>query len=146
MKFYSLTIVLICLIVFISGCRYEDGPAISFRSANSRIQGTYDIKKFEYGGADSTFALKSKSCYGEITIDIDDGIYMNRGGCATSGSWDLKDNNKKIAIQFHGGNFIGIPPWGLHFTADYEILQLKDHEMVLSTNYNGKFIKIELCE
>jgi hypothetical protein len=88
-KFNTITIVLICQLCFVSGCKYEDGPLISLRSANSRIEGTYDIKKFEYGGNDSTQALKSKPCYGEIKIEVAaEGISMNRGtNCSTSGGF-----------------------------------------------------------
>ena len=46
----------IFLIVF-SSCKYEDGPIISFRSAEKRAEGEYQISQFEVAGADSSAAI-----------------------------------------------------------------------------------------
>lgn len=56
------------ILLIISSRRYEDGPAISFRSVFKRVEGTYDVVKFEVGGADSTYAVLANLCYGKITF------------------------------------------------------------------------------
>ena len=144
----------ICLIGFGSGCRYEDGPGISFRSACARVEGTYDIVKFEVGGADSTLSIISQSCYGKIKLDGSDdrellfkGVQLN---CGTSGYWDLTNNNNDLTLAFTG-NFYGIPPFGtggsLEFvSAKYKILRLTDHEIKITTTYNNLTYLIELAE
>lgn len=154
MKFNSPVIFLFFFGCFISGCKYEDGPGISFRSACARVEGTYDIVKFEVGGADSTLSIISQSCYGKIKLDggeehdiIFTGLPVT---CRTSGFWDLTNNNNDLTLEFDG-KFVGIPPFGNGggiepVSAKYKILRLKDDEIKITTTYNNLTYLIELAE
>ncbi|HMT30860.1 MAG TPA: lipocalin family protein [Bacteroidia bacterium] len=146
MKYISLALFIICITSFIVGCKYEDGPWISLRSADKRVEGTYRIQKFYYNGADSTLAIQSKPCYGLIEFTSDEEIRMNKGSlCSTQGDWVLTNGNYKLVVRFLG-NFEGIPPWSTDNEATYDILELRDDEMTIYTVFGNNTIKIELSE
>ena len=88
MKFKSLIVVLGFVLLVFAGCRYEDGPAISFRSVENRLKGEYDIVKFEKGGVDLTDSLKKMICYNKFII-YKKGDFEARGKCIMWLSWKL---------------------------------------------------------
>jgi hypothetical protein len=156
MKFNSLTLVIGCLVCFIAGCKYDEGPWISLRSACARVEGEYNIVKFEIGGADSTSVVTSQTCYGKIKFVYNgknqpNDIFMNLNtqNCKSGGSWSLSDKNNHISLRFLG-NFIGIIPFGNGnlpaISVNYNILKLTDDEMKISTTYNNLIYTITLEE
>ncbi len=143
---------MMCLVL--SSCRYEDGPGVSLRSPCARVEGIYDIVKFEVCGADSTLSIISQPCYGKIRFDGDEDQKMYFEGlplsCLTTGTWNLSNNDNDITIDFKG-NFYGIPPFGTghspeFVSAKYKILRLTDKEMHITTTYNNLTYVIELEE
>jgi len=131
-------------------CKYEDGPAISLRSAQKRIAGTYDVEKFSINGYDSTFALKSKPCYGRLTFDTNN-IYGNRGSstgsstCEFEGAYGLSDGNRKITLKFYT-HFPEMPPLGIIENTTWDIKELRNDEMTFEIVYNGKICVLKLKE
>ncbi|HMT28948.1 MAG TPA: hypothetical protein PKD91_06695 [Bacteroidia bacterium] len=151
MKFYSFALVLLCLIVFVSGCKYEDGPGISFRSACKRVEGNYTIEKFEVNGNDSLGVFIARNCNGKVDFfdisKINGNISIH--DCRYSGKYDLRDNNRKIVLQFEGDTSdfkMGIEPWEKGITHTWDIVELKDKSMTFETTYNGNLVKIGLVE
>lgn len=135
---------LVCLVL--SSCKYEDGPSISLRSAQTRIDGTYDVVKYTIDGFDSTAALKSKPCYGRITFDTNN-IYGNRNNfsCDFSGSYGLTNKNKSIKFSIPSG-FPQMPPLGALEGSLWDIKELRDDEMTFETVSNGKVCVVKFKE
>ena len=151
----TITIVLIYLLCFVSGCKFEDGPSISFRSASKRLEGTYTIDKFEVNGNDSLGVFIARNCNGKVDFFDASKIYGNTSihdsihDCRYSGKFDLRDNNRKIVLQFEGDTAdfkMGIVPWEKGITHTWDILELKDKSMTFETTYNGNLVKIRLVE
>jgi len=148
MKFNSLIVVLGCFVCFISGCRYEDGPAISFRSVENRLKGEYNIEKFEKGGIDLTDSLKKMICYNKFIIHKsgDFKAIEPNGTCGCRGYWVLYDNKKKINLDIRWPDTL-IAPLGEPFdNVIWDIERLVDDEIHLTVNYNNQFIKFDLRE
>jgi hypothetical protein len=154
LKKAHIQVIYLLLFLLFSGvsCKYEDGPDISLRSAESRVRGTYEINKFEVGGIDFTNSIKAQTCYRPITFDwdnvADQGVfYMNRDQvtCESNGVWSLTNKNTTIIMGFYG-NFIGFPPFGSGGGTEYEILELRNKEMKFRCIYNNVTYIIELSE
>ncbi len=151
MKFNSLTIVIGCLVCFSTGCKYEDGPGISFRSACKRVEGNYTIDKFEVNGKDSLGVFIARNCNGKVDFfdisKINGNISIH--DCRYTGKCDLRDSNRKIVLQFEGDTSdfqMGIEPWEKGITHTWDIVELKDKSMTFETTYEGNFVKIRLVE
>lgn len=142
---------MIFLVFLISGCKYEDGPVISFRSACKRVEGTYTIDKFEVNGNDSLGVFIARNCNGKVDFFDISKINGNLSiyDCRYSGTFDLRDGNKKIAISFDGttsSGQMGIVPWEKGISNTWDIIELKDKSMTFETTYDGNLIKIRLVE
>lgn len=151
MKINSLAVVVVCTVCFITGCKYEDGPSISFRSACKRVEGSYTIDKFEVNGNDSLGVFIARNCNGKVDFFDISKINGNLSvyDCQYSGTYDLRDGNKKIAISFDGGianGQMGIEPWEKGIIHTWDITELKDKSMTFETTYNGNQVKIRLVE
>jgi hypothetical protein len=133
----------------VNGCKYEDGPGISFKSACKRVEGTYFIDKFEVNHQDSIGLLNSLNCNGNVIFYDKSrvGVNINISSCRDGGTFDLRNSNRNIAIQFLGyGHKFGYPPWDGGYTATWDIVELKDESMTFETQFNGHHIKIRLKE
>ncbi len=130
----------------ITSCKYEDGPSISLRSAEKRIDGTYDVVKYTIDGFDSTAALKSKPCYGLITFRTYK-IYGNRNNlsCGFNDTYNLTNGNKSIKFSI-SSNFPEMPPLGPIDASTWDIKELRNDEMTFETVYNGKICVLKLTE
>lgn len=135
-------VIVICLIL--SSCKYEDGPSISFRSAEKRIQGKYDIKKYTVGGYDSTEVIKSKPCYDKLNFDTGniDGN-QHSPSCYFSGGYGFNSDNTRITIDL-SDNFPNTAPLGTDWTLSWEITELRVDEMTFKTYYQGMEVILEL--
>ncbi len=58
MNLKKLILPAIAALLFVSSCKYEDGPAISFRSKRDRIANEWVVDKITIDGKDSTELLK----------------------------------------------------------------------------------------
>ena len=101
-KHITLALTLI-LTLFFTGCKkYEEGPLISFRSAETRIHGKWEIKEFTINGADSLELLSSY--YGNeirfLVAEID-GMSVNRIDHFKLADWYFSNNKKTINIYFY---------------------------------------------
>lgn len=115
-----------------TGCgKYDEGPWISFISADHRISGNYTIDKFIMNGIDTTNYYKSLSCYRDITFIINEnGNYIGSIGsfsCQTlySGLWESRRNGRILSIT----RVLGMPilgPWGSFENFEWTIIKLTD--------------------
>lgn len=144
------------VIVLYAGCKkYPDGPAISLRSKEARIQGTWDVEYFSIDGNDSTNFLKSQPFFGKYKIsgesEGDNKLFVYINTLSTSppnyngaGFWMFLNNRESLYIHFN--NYSG-PAIGAYRAEDivWEIRRLKSKELWLKTTYKGKenFIKFK---
>ena len=154
----KLILILIVLAAITEGCKkYPDGPLISFRSAEKRLYGLYDLTIYTVNGVDS-LNLYNDSLGGYIDFfynDVDDvnvcQISRDRkDGIYTSlyWKWQLINKNKTLTIIYSKGSdsFIGTGPFGEDKLPQWEILRLTDTEVNMKTNFNSKGYYIELIE
>jgi len=136
------------LFILISSCKYEDGPAISFRTAENRLKGEYVIEKFEVGGQDLTDSLKKMICYEKIIIRKNETFEAKSAslGCGCYGRCALTSNNTKLIFQVTYPLILIEPLGGLYKNVIWKIERLSDDEIHLTTNYNNTFVKFDLKE
>ncbi|HMT28949.1 MAG TPA: hypothetical protein PKD91_06700 [Bacteroidia bacterium] len=140
----ELKIALIIIVCFFPACRYEDGPAISLRSAENRLKGEYAIFKFEKGGIDLTDSLKKMMCYNKFIIHKGSVFEARENICGCDGTYDLSQNNTKIVFGFYHPDTL-IEPLGARFADFYwDIVRLTDDEIHLTGTYNNQFIQWNL--
>jgi len=127
---------------FIAGCKYEDGPGISFRSACARVTGEWVIESLTVDGADSLPNFNNRFGNCSVYEFMDTGSeYLLRGFPCDSifddhGHWQLGEDN--TSLYFTLGN-----PYGPVGRADWQIIRLANDEMWLRTEYfNYKMYEI----
>lgn len=155
----------LALILFTAiGCgRYEDGPCISFRSAENRIIGKWKVEYFEVDGVDITqqwidnydwefeFYVDEPSITNRVLIT---GIrfYSDSNVVSYANSfWKLSNNEKTLSFDISNFTFppsdtlfIGIYPLQTYSSATYIIRKLTKHEIWLSSENAGHIYFIEL--
>jgi hypothetical protein len=148
---------LICLsVLFLTDCKkYPEGPLLSLRTRRQRIIGTWELESYISNGIDSTSYIKNNPLYSHYKFEK--GGY-NFGGfyytatigyyTSFSGNWIL-DNDKnqlRTGLYLHDNAFnMG---YYVHPRVTWDIQRLKEKELWLKTNYNGKecFIKFKQHE
>ena len=104
-------LILIVIAGFIEGCRYKEGPLISFRSALNRIYGNHILTKYTVDGIDSLKLYHDSLglCF-DFFYSIDAELNAcdiegtrNDGKISTLGwRWDLINNGKNLLVTFSG--------------------------------------------
>ena len=136
------------LLLFFTTCKYEDGPAISFRSKTSRLCNDWNVDNLKIDGIDSTQRYKD-NCGCCITFDYikPHGDLPQRRiflyGCKNLpigwnipyGNWSLLGNEMDISIS--GGGYKGMGPI-CDGNSTWNILRLAHDEFWFKTNFNGK--------
>ena len=121
-------------LLFFACKKYEEGPALTFRTAKARITGTWNLTSFHVNGIDSTSQMLSDSCYSSSFI-IDskpEKVIYKEGNCrGFIGYWSFTDSYKVLDVS---SRFI------LRQAASgtrWEILRLTNNELWLQTvNYS----------
>jgi len=146
-------LVILLLTVIIGGYRYEDGPLISFRSAENRLYGNYTLTNYTVDGEDQLNQYYDSLCK-NFNIYYE-GVSSNRDVCDIIGfrkdgkysavvwTWQLINKNKTFKVTSSDGN-IGTGPIGDNKNPAWEILRLTNKDIRMKTTYNGKEYLIEL--
>jgi hypothetical protein len=97
--------------VFPSCRKYEDGPAISFRTKKARLVNAWKAEQVLASGTDIT------GQYNELTFTFNrDGSYsqtvhvVSQNPVTTNGSWEFKSSKEEIFLSYNqgGSNYITI--------------------------------------
>jgi hypothetical protein len=140
----KLLIILIALVTILSGCRYKEGPLISFRSVEKRICGIWQVVEFTSDGVDS-LQYYNDSCGSVMQVFWDNSSADRRG------TFHFTSVKKNFDAHFHfdGGHFsteidvdfgIGkriLGPIG-NGASLWKILKLEYKKMKISTSFNGR--------
>lgn len=102
--------------------KYEEGPALSFRSKADRVINVWDVKYALEDGKDKTFLYKDLTLdfmedgrFVLSNLDEMDSVYTNKG------FWDLVNDKEDIRLLFND------PPIP-NDRITYDILRLKEDE------------------
>lgn len=140
--------------LILQGCqKYEDGPFISFRSAEQRLCNPRKISVYTVNGADSIAYLpEGKVIFTNFLYDNLNGrnIFQLDGPGPDSAlfranwPWTLTDKNKNIVMQCDSSHFVGI--FGKGNEINWKILRLTKKELTLSATAEGETHIVEMVE
>ncbi len=148
-----ITVIILTSIMILAGsCRYKEGPAISFRSVLSRLEGQYHVKKMTIDDADYTQEYKdSFNC--DFMFYYDDNLFLldNYGSSSNeidfAGQYTLEHCSKVIQLCIGQGDSIhGYGPFKRNTTSIWDIVKLTNSEIILEGDYQNKSYRIELEE
>ncbi len=138
-------------IAIVSCNKYEDGPSISFRSAEKRLTGKWEISKILFNEKDISLGYFSSnlnsfpfSIYSDWSKDYFIGISHTDGNIIAKS--DLILNDKKTTITFalvpqapyesySNEIFCTIPVF--KDTTEWKILRLKNEELWIATDFES---------
>lgn len=160
-----LFISLFLLIILPSCKKYEEGPLISLRSAEKRLNGEYELKEFTVDGIDSLvlyqaimptkyeifqdeYELENRCFVSGLSINTiyEDNYYQYTFLPEILWTWELSKNNKYFKVVKSIGNTNGIGPIGKDKLPEWEISKLTNKNLKLKTYYINKEYKISLVK
>ena len=133
----------IVIAIVLSGCKYKEGPMISFRSVYKRITGAWEIIEFTSNGVDSLKYFKD-SCSSIVVIqnidkETSDKEYYMFFNFMKLNEFDtpLKFNEKKKEIYIDFGDKLNtiLGPIGKG-NSNWKILKLTNKDFKISTTFN----------
>jgi hypothetical protein len=150
-NFFALSVILL----FIAGCRYDDGPKISFRSPEQRLKGYYDVDFFSINDIDST-SYYMDSCGCDLWISPGDSktlTYLcvltackDGKGEDTWGSFLLSTHRNKLFVSYDSTSMVGIGPFSSGTYTEWDIQRLTNKNLWMKTTFNGKDYKVKLVK
>jgi hypothetical protein len=146
-----LNIAILAILVFtmLPACKkYEEGPAISFRSKKERVVNTWKLDSYLYDGVDKT---------GELTVTNYTEIYNEDGSCKRTfndssndfvdqpGTWSFSDDKAKLSINGIGSVELN-QNIGTVSASSITIIKLKEKEMWYRFENGGHTHEFHLIE
>lgn len=87
--------ILLLVVASFAACKkYEEGPAISFRSKTARVANTWEVESYTINGTDYTSTLANIN-YME-TYDKDGNYSYTSSAGSGSGRWEFQSNEEQI--------------------------------------------------
>ncbi|MBX9851964.1 MAG: hypothetical protein K2X86_09420 [Cytophagaceae bacterium] len=124
------SILILTLTIYLSSCKkYEEGPALSFRSKEKRLANTWKIKALYLN--DTAQTLSDEDMRFEITFE-ETGVSIRKtaNGSNTDvhvGSWKFTDKKEKVETYF-SYTYFGTPVEDITI---YTIIKLKEKDLRL---------------
>jgi len=120
-------VVAIVTIIGLASCgKYEEGPAVSFRSKKARIEGDWKLVKQIVDGKEETLDADDKD---DVFKFNKDGTYelTDPGNGTEKGKWTFNDGKESLTITESSSGFAIVA----------KILKLKNNEMWLEFDFFG---------
>jgi hypothetical protein len=145
----QLLFLLVLISSFFNSCKkYDDGPFLTFRTADSRIVGTWDVEYIYVDNVDSTSFLKHDPCWSPINFLSKQETGTNlltTGPCFLTGIWSFSDNKNILALSFDIKGWKTIGSFGyIYHNVDWTINKLTNSELWIETNFNNQFTWVHL--
>ena len=151
----KILIYLIVITAIVSSCKkYEEGPCISFRSAENRIYGYHELKSITIDGKEhlpdffDSLAIGFDFHYTEGSGNVChiDGQRKDGDLVYMWSTWELINHNKilKTTSSQSSPPTVFYGPFKSFVLPEWEILRLTKKEMKLKTFYEGKYYIITL--
>jgi hypothetical protein len=119
------------------GCKYDDGPLISFRTPFGRLYGVWEVEHFEINNVDHTQEYRDNfNCdfhfryysYNRLTFDKDQNT-------VSSANVGFNENSRNIMyIELEGG--IKYELFGNSYLSNWEIKKLTNKKLWMESTYN----------
>ncbi|MFH2096575.1 MAG: hypothetical protein ABIJ16_12770 [Bacteroidota bacterium] len=149
------------LILFLISCflwscgKYEEGPSMSFRSKQKRIEGLWQINKILVDGTDSTSFFNG--FFGD-KLDIKDGNWelpRGNGQMGMGGNWNwymfkyytefYVDYAVVNGIQYQTDTVIyGLGPFFTGKRIKWEIVRIANKELILESEFKDMIYRFEM--
>ena len=141
-------------LIIVSCGKYEEGPDVSFRSRQKRIEGLWKVDKFIANDVDSTSQFIA--LFGDKIDITDDRWEMPKGAGLMnfSGDWSwetlkyyTKFNINKLDssnIRYSDTLIYGLGPFNLTQSIKWEIMRIAKKELFMETEYKNLTYRIEL--
>ncbi|MEI6766766.1 MAG: hypothetical protein WCM76_14135 [Bacteroidota bacterium] len=133
------------------GCKYEDGPLISFRTVERRLQGEFQAEEFKIDGQDALQKWKDSICNDYLMMHWSDaGIHSMISIVSTYGSnggkYIISDDRSSIQFEMMGktNSYPGIGPFGDIAVSNWRILKLSNKKLWLETDFEGRNYLLKL--
>jgi hypothetical protein len=130
MKIFKIALALTVLVsatTFTSCNKYEEGPAISLRSAESRVDNTWEVEKFIDSDGTETAGDSNDPVY---TMTKDGELSVVIGSQNATGNWTLNSDETTLRLEYTY-SFI-------NFDFTYTILRLTNDELWLEDEDGDK--------
>jgi len=128
---FKKSLVLLAVLSFLNGCKYEEGPAISLRSKKARVENSWSVEKFidaEGVSYDDPFPDA------EYTFTKDGKFTLKDNSGEIAGTWVFSESKKNIILSYTQGA-VG--------SDEYRILKLKDKEFWFQNILRGEYHLME---
>jgi len=134
--------ILTLVVVFIASCsKFEDGPAISFRSKENRLIGKWKLTKWTEKGEDVTLLRTDTNevfyeFFKEKTLE-----YMYGLNQPTEGTWEMEENNVIMDLQKvsnEGENYIEKDTLMLRRLTNKEMVVFYDNDVETEIFYEAQ--------
>ena len=168
-RYHLLFLLIFFIVTGVTSCRYKEGPIISFRTAENRLVGEWEVKSFFIDGIDKMSAY-TDNCDCKIGFSVDKNTRsFHFNDCKPDnrniyGSYEWKEiaehrTSRTILIISTGAltdfsdttlsfnsPFTYFGPIGNMITSEWNIYRLKKNEMKLVCMYNGLEYIVELTK
>jgi hypothetical protein len=125
MKTTKSIILTLVAVILSTGCKYEEGPAISLRTKKARMENTWNIEKAMDDGEDVTdsydnYTLRlDKTGDASLTASYSYGPFAYTG--TTDGTWDFTNDKNDLKLDFEDDDA----------DMEFQILKLTNEELWL---------------
>ncbi len=130
------------IILFLTGCKYEEGPFISFRSKKNRLKGKYKVEYFKIDSVDSLAELGKYFPINNFEIvDLHLGIQEKTIGIPNVVDEIILDDDSLVFEGVHKSIYTNLDIPYLNFQNRrnaYEITKLTNKYIHLKTIDSGK--------
>lgn len=139
LKIRTSLVILITAMLF-SGCKYEDGPALSLRSKRQRAANTWLLDKAFENGVDKTDDYKK--VFVDYKMEMGKSLMytltyrpFNVNNYKETGTWEFTDNKNGIRFK---------PTANQNSGDTWKILRLKEHEAWVLQTIDGKEVELRM--
>jgi len=159
MKKIVLLISVLIITLTLGSCKkYDEGPLISLRSKEKRMNGKWEVQLFLINGYDSTNYFNKYDIadfffnldeYGQTDIACRDNTADPKPIIVLTGKWEWINNMNAINIKYiissgAEDNPFELCPFIINNSIDWEIKRLTKNEFYLETNCDGNLFRLEL--
>lgn len=104
LKYLPALIIAVFALFFFDSCKYEDGPAISFRSRKERVANTWKLDQYLVNGVDSTLGFEYLYNTARWTFNKNGGFMFSYIWADTTvsaiGEWEFTSNDEAINLNY----------------------------------------------
>lgn len=140
------------MMLCIGACKYKDGPAISFRSPETRIIGNYEAEAFTVDGTDALQIWKDSisdiifSIYHDTDPTDNYWISARVGDAFLAGNYKLTDNDTRFYLYSLEENaaYPGFGPFHGNAESYWDLYKLSKTRIWMQTDFEGHTYYVEL--